>query len=46
VSNTDPVKIRDALDEAPADPSDLSIKLVRFERGDGIHFWENGPRRQ
>jgi hypothetical protein len=42
------VKIRDALDEAPADLRDLPIKSARCERNiirDGIQFWENGPRR-
>jgi hypothetical protein len=49
VSDAELVKIRDALDEAPADLRDLPIKLVRCERDmicDGIHFWENGPRRR
>lgn len=34
---------------APADLNDLPIKFLRCERDiarDGIHFWENGPRRR
>jgi hypothetical protein len=43
VGDTMLVKIRDALDEAPADLSGLPIKLATCERD---HFWENGPRRR
>jgi len=42
VGDTVVVKIRDALDEAPADLSDRPIKSATCERD---HFGENGPRR-
>lgn len=40
-SDTELVKIRNALDEAPGDLSDLPIKLVRIQDiiRDGSHFY-------
>jgi hypothetical protein len=43
MGDTELVKIRDTLDEAPADLSDLPIKSDMYERD---HFWENDPRRR
>ncbi len=47
MSNTVPVEICDALDEAPADLADVGRKSTRSDLDivyDRVHFWENCPR--